>query len=93
MLTATARWLGQDGANPAGPGDVHVAISGLPVSPAIAAAVLSNSQRGVWIYGAKDNAPAAAALLRFAVYDQAARAIASRSTCFSRRIATRARAR
>ena len=60
MLTATARWLGQDTASPGGPGDVHVSISGLPGSPAIAGAVLSNSQRGVWIYRANDEGPAAA---------------------------------
>jgi hypothetical protein len=59
MLTATARWLGQDGMGPGGAGDVHVNISGLPSSPAIAGAVLSNSQRGVWIYRANGDAPAA----------------------------------
>ena len=57
-LTGSARWLGQDGTNPGRPGDVHVAISGLPSAPAIAAAVLSNSQRGVWIYRMNDRVTA-----------------------------------
>jgi hypothetical protein len=48
-LTATVRWLGQDDSNPARRGDVHVAISGLTAAPAVAAAVLSDSQRGAWI--------------------------------------------
>jgi hypothetical protein len=60
MLTATAHWLGQDAVGPGGPGAVHVSISGLPVSPAIAGAVLSNSQRGVWIYRAKEGTTAGA---------------------------------
>jgi hypothetical protein len=74
-LTATARWLGQDGSGPAGAGDVHVTISGLPVSPAIAGAVLSNSQRGVWIYRAKENAVALAdaSALPFAIKPRADR--------------------
>ncbi len=56
----TARWLGQDAANPDGSGDVHVAISGMPSPPSIAGAVLSNSQRGVWIYRGNDRAVVAA---------------------------------
>ncbi len=59
-MTGSARWLGQDGANPGRPGDVHVVISGLPTSPAFAAAVLSNSQRGVWISRKNDRASAPA---------------------------------
>ncbi len=57
-LAATARWLGQDGSG--GRGDVHVAISGMPAAPAIAAAVLADSQRGAWIYRPTDRAPVAA---------------------------------
>ncbi len=56
----TARWLGQDAANRAGPGDVHVTISGMPSSPSIAGAVLSNSQRGLWIYRGNDRGGVAA---------------------------------
>jgi hypothetical protein len=56
-LNATVRWLGQDGSNAARPADVHVAISGLPASPAIAGAVLCDSQRGAWIYRLNDRVP------------------------------------
>ena len=55
-VAAEVRWLGQDGLSATGPGDVHLAISGLPVSQGIVAAVLSNSQRGVWIYRKNDRA-------------------------------------
>lgn len=49
---ASARWLGQDGQDVNGPGDVHVAISGLGDLPELAGAVLTNSVRAAWIYQA-----------------------------------------
>ena len=60
MMSASVRWLGQDAANRGGTADVHVNISGSSGLPAITRAVLSNSQRGVWIYHANGDAPAAA---------------------------------
>jgi len=56
-LAATARWLGQDGAALTGPGDVHVAVAGLSASKTVAAAVLSDSVRGVWVFRAGDRPP------------------------------------
>ncbi|MFI5459834.1 MAG: hypothetical protein ACHRXM_30805 [Isosphaerales bacterium] len=50
----TAKWLGQDGENPAGPGDVHVVITGLPASSPMVGAVLSDAVWGTWIYRAND---------------------------------------
>jgi hypothetical protein len=50
----TARWLGQDGKSPAGPGDVHVAVSGLPATR-IVGAVLTDAVRGAWIYRANEH--------------------------------------
>ena len=55
--TAKVRWLGQDGANTERPGDVHVAISGLPGKKPIDGAVLSDSMRRVWIFRGSDRAP------------------------------------
>jgi hypothetical protein len=51
----TVRWLGQDGKNPAGPGDVHVAVTGLPASTRIVGAVLTDAVRGAWIYRASEH--------------------------------------
>jgi hypothetical protein len=53
-LAAKAQWLGQDGQDVTGPGDVHVSLSGLSQAPSIAAAVLSDSVRGTWVYQATD---------------------------------------
>ncbi len=53
-LSATARWVGQDGQDPMGSGDVHVLLSGLTRTPAIAAAVLTDSVRGTWVYRGSD---------------------------------------
>jgi hypothetical protein len=50
----SARWLGQDGENPAGLGDVHIAVSGLPAGMRIVGAVLTDAARGAWIYRAGD---------------------------------------
>ena len=50
--SASAHWLGQDGQDVVGPGDVHVAISGLGALPELAGAVLTNSVRGAWVYQA-----------------------------------------
>jgi hypothetical protein len=49
-----AEWLGQDGQNPAGPGDVHVVITDLPSAPPFVAAVLNDSVLGAWMYRAND---------------------------------------
>jgi hypothetical protein len=50
----TGRWLGQDGSQVTGPGDVHVALAGLPTGRVIAAAVLSDAIRGLWVYRSSD---------------------------------------
>lgn len=49
-LSAKAEWLGQDGQNPIGPGDVHVRLSKMSRTPLFQAAVLSDSVRGTWVY-------------------------------------------
>ena len=49
---ASARWLGQDGQDVTGPGDVHVALSGLGALPELAGAVLTDSVHGAWVYQA-----------------------------------------
>ena len=51
-----ARWLGQDGLNPASPGDVHVAIDGVPAGLSIVGAVLTDAVRGTWIFRVHDRA-------------------------------------
>ena len=53
-LSATARWVGQDGQNMTGTGDVHVRLSRLARPPAIAAAVLTDSVHGTWVYRGSD---------------------------------------
>ena len=53
-LAATARWVGQDGQDVTGSGDVHVRLSGLARTPAIAAAVLTDSVHGTWVYRGND---------------------------------------
>jgi hypothetical protein len=53
-LTVTSRWLGQNGGSATGPGDVHIALSGLSPTKSVAAAVLSDSVRGVWVFRAGD---------------------------------------
>jgi len=52
----TAEWLGQDGQNPKGPGDVHVVITGLPAAPPIVGWVLCDSCRDAWIHRGNDQA-------------------------------------
>lgn len=56
-MALKSRWLGQDGANPTSPGDVHLAISGLSSSRSIVAAFLSDSLRGVWFDRKDDRLP------------------------------------
>jgi len=51
-----ARWLGQDGGIAPRPGDVHVVLSGIPTTPPIVGAVLSDTVRGVWIYRGNESA-------------------------------------
>jgi hypothetical protein len=56
-----ARWLGQDGNNRVGPGDVHVVVDGVRQDSTIFAVGLSNSARGSWYYradGAASEPPA-----------------------------------
>ena len=53
-LSATARWVGQDGQDVTGTGDVHVRLSRLARTPAIAAAVLTDSVHGTWVYRGSD---------------------------------------
>ena len=53
-LSATARWVGQDGQDVTGTGDVHVCLSRLARPPAIAAAVLTDSVHGTWVYRGSD---------------------------------------
>src|SRR5262249_16458661 len=45
---ASARWLGQDGQDHS-PGDVHVALAGLPPGRSVVAATLSDGVRGSWV--------------------------------------------
>ncbi len=53
-LSTTARWVGQDGQDVTGGGDVHVHLAGLARRPAIAAAVLTDSVNGTWVYRGND---------------------------------------
>ncbi len=50
LATVKARWLGQDGQDATGMGDVHVSLTGLGRTQGIAAAVLTDSVRGTWVY-------------------------------------------
>ena len=54
FLNLPARWLGQDGSHVTGPGDVHVALEGLPADRPVVAAALSNPARGTWLYRRDD---------------------------------------
>lgn len=47
---AEARWLGQDGRDPIGPGDVHVAISGDGLPRDVVAATLADGVRDAWVF-------------------------------------------
>jgi hypothetical protein len=51
-----AQWVGQDGQNLVGPGDVHVTLAGLPAGHTMVAATLSDGIAGSWAY--QNNAPA-----------------------------------
>jgi hypothetical protein len=46
----TALWLGQDGLNLVGPGDVHLTVAGLPAGRAVVAASLSDQADALWVY-------------------------------------------
>ena len=52
--TIKAAWLGQDGAQVTGLGDVHVALSSLPSGRVPVAAVLSDSVRRTWVFKQDD---------------------------------------
>lgn len=56
IAKAEAKWIGQDGRDPIGPGDVHVAISGQGLPRDVAAATLADSSRGAWLYEASGEA-------------------------------------
>lgn len=47
-----ASWLGQDGLNLTGPGDVHVSLTGLPAGRTVVAAVLTDEAGLSWAYQA-----------------------------------------
>ncbi len=49
-LGVTARWVGQDGQDLAGPGSARLTLEGLPAGRTIVAASMSNSERGLWLY-------------------------------------------
>ena len=51
-VTLTARWLGQDASDPSRPGDIHVALDGLPAP--IVAVEMSDTVREKWSYRASD---------------------------------------
>jgi len=46
----SATWVGQDGQNLTGAGDVHVALDGLPAGRKVVAATLSDGIAGSWVY-------------------------------------------
>lgn len=54
VLSLQSSWLGQDGTAGIGPGDVHVTVTGVPTTRAVAAAVLSDGVRGTWVFRAND---------------------------------------
>jgi hypothetical protein len=60
-IAVRSEWLGQDGGRVIGPGEVHVALSGLPVGKSIIGAVLSDSVRGCWLYRQDDRVKGATA--------------------------------
>jgi hypothetical protein len=47
-----AVWVGQDWQNLQGPGDAHVALSGLPTGASIVSATLSDQAKMSWYYSA-----------------------------------------
>ena len=49
-LPIQGRWLGQDGHDVVGRGDVHIQLFGIPMNKVVAAAVLSDSVRQTWVY-------------------------------------------
>jgi hypothetical protein len=53
-LSASANWLGQDGEDPTGPGEVHVRLTSLSRAPSFVAAVLTDSVRGTWVHRQND---------------------------------------
>lgn len=48
--TISAAWVGQDGLNLTGPGDVHLAVSGVPAGRSVVSAVVSNQAGTAWFY-------------------------------------------
>lgn len=56
LAKAEARWLGQDGRDPIGPGDAHVAISGAGLPRDVVAATLADTARGAWVFEASGDA-------------------------------------
>lgn len=56
-VSLTARWMGQDGGNPARPGDVHVVLGNLPGSGRLAAIAITDTARAAWQFRASDRVP------------------------------------
>ncbi len=50
----SAKWLGQDGTDVTGRGDIHVRLDGLPDGATIRAATLSDNGGGSWVWRADD---------------------------------------
>jgi hypothetical protein len=47
---ASATWAGQDGTDLTGPGDVRLAVAGVPAGRSVVAAVLTNAAGRAWVY-------------------------------------------
>lgn len=57
--TIAASWVGQDGLNLVGPGDVHLSLTGLNPARTVVSATLSDGEAGDWIYESNGTAAAA----------------------------------
>ena len=54
--TFAVTWMGQDGQDLTGPGDVHLALAGLPAGRSVVSATLSDQAKASWYYS-KDGSP------------------------------------
>ena len=54
MMPLNMEWLGQDGRDPSGPGDVHITVAGLPGGRQVLAAALTDKVGGCWVYRRDD---------------------------------------
>jgi hypothetical protein len=50
------QWMGQDGLNLTGPGDVHLAVSNLPAGRSVVAATLNDPEGGLWAFASSSAA-------------------------------------